>query len=99
MVSFKLFNDFWVWGRKRAVVSGDTPHFTSYLTIPYFSHPPYILFIKIKSIVAVGLCCILRERMNDYNCASLGNFSNVALTISKKKKLSFKGENTFSSTD
>lgn len=29
-------------------VSGDTPHFTAYLTIPYFSHPPYILFVKIK---------------------------------------------------
>lgn len=31
---------------------------------PLFSHPPYILFVKIKSIVAAGWCCILR--MNDY---------------------------------
>lgn len=51
---------------------------------PIFLTFPYILFIKIKSIVAVGLCCILRK--DEWLCASLRNFSNVALTISKKKK-------------
>lgn len=61
MVSFKLFNNSWVWGRKRGLVSRDTPHFTSFLTVPSFSLPASTLFVKIKSIVAVGLCCILRK--------------------------------------
>lgn len=61
MVSFKLFNNSWVWGRKSGLVSRDPPHFTSFLTIPSFSHPASPFFVKIKSIVAVGLCCILRK--------------------------------------
>lgn len=40
------------------------------LPSPILPSPSYILFVKIKSIVAVGLCCILK--VNDDSVHHLG---------------------------
>lgn len=61
MVSFKLLSNIRGWGKEeRAGVQRD-PILHPTLPSPISPHLPSILFVKIKGIVVVGLCCILRK--------------------------------------
>lgn len=60
-VFFKLFNNLWVWDKREGWGPESHPTLQPILSSPIFLTLLLSFFVKIKSIVAVGVCCILRK--------------------------------------